>query len=74
MDTVVEFNGVFKKYGKLPVLEDINLSVRQDDFMVIYGLPSSGKTVLLRLLIGLEEPDSGHYSAGRRCSLHATEG
>ena len=59
MDTVVEFDGVSKKYSKLSVLEDINLSVRQDDFMVIYGLPSSGKTVLLRLLMGLEDPDSG---------------
>jgi len=59
MDTVVEFKGVAKQYGNLPVLEDINLSVRQDDFMVIYGLPSSGKTVLLRLLMGLEDPDAG---------------
>ena len=59
MDTVVEFKGVAKQYGNLPVLEDINLSVGQDDFMVIYGLPSSGKTVLLRLLMGLEDPDAG---------------
>jgi ABC-type sugar transport system ATPase subunit len=59
MDTVVEFKAVSKQYGRLPVLEDINLSVRQDDFMVIYGLPSSGKTVLLRLLMGLESPDAG---------------
>ena len=59
MDTVVEFRGVSKKYSDLLVLEDINLSIRQDDFMVIYGLPSSGKTVLLRLLMGLEEPDAG---------------
>jgi len=59
METVVEFDGVSKKYSKLSVLEDINLSVRQDDFMVIYGLPSSGKTVLLRLLMGLEDPDTG---------------
>ena len=46
MDTVVEFKAVSKQYGKLPVLEDIDLAVKQDDFMVIYGLPSSGKTVL----------------------------
>jgi ABC-type sugar transport system ATPase subunit len=59
MDTVVEFNGVSKNYNNLAVLEDINLSVRQNDFMVIYGMPSCGKSVLLRLLMGLEEPDSG---------------
>jgi multiple sugar transport system ATP-binding protein len=59
MDTVVEFKGVSKKYSNLSVLEGINLSVNQDDFMVIYGMPSSGKTVLLRLLMGLESPDIG---------------
>ena len=59
MDTVVEFDGVSKKYGGLQVLENINLSVKRNDFMVIYGLPSSGKTVLLRLLMGLEKPDDG---------------
>src|SRR5512136_2365246 len=59
MDTVVEFKGVSKAYGKSQVLEDIRLAVKRDDFMVVYGLPSSGKTVLLRLLMGLEEPDDG---------------
>jgi ABC-type sugar transport system ATPase subunit len=59
MDAVVAFEGVSKKYKDLPVLEDIHLTVNRDDFMVIYGLPSSGKSVLLRLLMGLEEPDAG---------------
>jgi ABC-type sugar transport system ATPase subunit len=59
MDMVVEFKDVSKKYSNLSVLEHVELSVKQDDFMVIYGLPSSGKTVLSRLLMGLEEPDAG---------------
>ncbi len=52
MDTVVEFNGVSKKYNNLAVLEDINLSVRQNDFMVIYGMPSCGKSVLFKVVDG----------------------
>lgn len=59
MDTVVEFNAVSKAYNNRPVLEHVRLSVNKGDFMVIYGLPSAGKTVLLRLLMGLEKPDSG---------------
>jgi ABC-type sugar transport system ATPase subunit len=59
MDTVVEFKGVSKNYNDLAVLEDINLSVRQNDFMIIYGMPSCGKSVLLRLLMGLEKADTG---------------
>ena len=52
MDTVVEFKAVSKKYSNRPVLKNIQLSVEKDDFMVVYGLPSSGKTVLFRLLMG----------------------
>ena len=59
MDTVVELKDVSKKYNELSVLKHVELSVKQDDFMVVYGLPSSGKTVLFRLLMGLEEPDAG---------------
>ena len=59
MNTVLQLNGVSKKYGLLQVLEEVRLSVSRSDFMVVYGLPSSGKTVLLRLLMGLEKPDRG---------------
>ena len=59
MDSVVAFEGVAKKYNNQLVLENIRLTVKPDDFLVIYGLPSSGKSVLLRLLMGLEEPDAG---------------
>jgi ABC-type sugar transport system ATPase subunit len=59
METVVEFKEVSKNYGRQTVLENVRLSVNKSDFLVIYGLPSSGKTVLLRLLMGLEKPDSG---------------
>jgi ABC-type sugar transport system ATPase subunit len=59
MDSVVAFEGVAKKYNDQPALENIRLTVKPDDFLVIYGLPSSGKSVLLRLLMGLEKPDAG---------------
>ncbi|MGD9291010.1 MAG: ABC transporter ATP-binding protein [Desulfobacterales bacterium] len=59
MDTVVEFKSVSKKFQNQLVLEDVSLTVEEDDFLIVYGLPSSGKTVLLRLLMGLEDPDSG---------------
>jgi ABC-type sugar transport system ATPase subunit len=59
MDKVFQLDGVSKNYGPLQVLEEVHLSVNRDDFLVVYGLPSSGKTVLLRLLMGLEKPDQG---------------
>ncbi len=59
MQDFVEFKDISKSYAKETVLEGVNLSVADDDFMAVYGLPSSGKSVLLRLLMGLEAPDRG---------------
>lgn len=56
---VVEFKNVSKSYGSTSVLIDVNLAIGGGDFLVTYGLPSSGKSVLLRLLVGLEKMDSG---------------
>jgi ABC-type sugar transport system ATPase subunit len=59
---VVEFRGIAKRYGKTAVLHDVNLSVSAGDFLVIFGPPASGKTVLMRLLMGLETPSAGDIS------------
>ncbi|NIN00760.1 MAG: ATP-binding cassette domain-containing protein, partial [candidate division Zixibacteria bacterium] len=55
----VELREIAKIYGQLPVLHDVNLTVEAGTFMVIYGPPASGKSVLVRLLTGLEKPSSG---------------
>lgn len=44
------------------ILNDLNLTVESGDFMVIYGPPSSGKSVLLRLLMGLERESAGRIT------------
>lgn len=57
--SIIELSHLAKRYGHSEVLRDINLSVEPGDFTVIFGLPTSGKSVLVRLLTGLEKPDSG---------------
>ncbi len=59
MTPILEFRQIAKRYGSSPVLSGITLSVEPGDFLVVYGLPSTGKSVLMRLLMGLEQPDSG---------------
>ncbi len=59
MPPIIEFNRITKAFTGAEILTDLDLAIPKDDFMVIYGLPSSGKSVLLRLLMGLEKPDSG---------------
>jgi len=57
--SAVEFRGITKTYSHIPVLQDINLTIEAGTFTVIYGLPACGKSVLVRLLTGLEKPDAG---------------
>ena len=59
MEPIVKLDGVGKLYGRKRVLRDITLTVWPGDFMVVLGMPTSGKSVLVRLLTGLETPDSG---------------
>ena len=42
-----------------PVLRDINLSVKNGEFVAIVGYSGSGKTTLISLMAGLIEPDTG---------------
>lgn len=44
---------------QVPVLADISLSVRDQEFLVVLGPGQSGKSTLLRIIAGLESPDQG---------------
>ena len=58
-NTVLEFRDIVQVYGSRTLLDGLHLSVPRGDFMVIYGPPATGKSVLLRLLMGLEPPSGG---------------
>ncbi|HHW84696.1 MAG TPA: ABC transporter ATP-binding protein [Chloroflexi bacterium] len=57
--SAVELHHLAKSYGRKQILRDVNLSVEAGEFTVVFGLPASGKSVLVRLLTGLETPDQG---------------
>ena len=59
---VIQLEGVNVTFGPVPVLEDINLTINEGDFIGIVGPNGSGKTTLLKIVLGLLEPDSGHVS------------
>ena len=54
-------------FGKLSILQDLNLSVHKGEAVALVGLSGSGKSTILRLVAGLLRPDSGHvHVAGGR--------
>ena len=54
------FNSNGAKFGTgLPVLRDINLSIKEREFVCIVGRSGSGKTTLISLIAGLITPDRG---------------
>ena len=56
---VVAVENVYKSFGGRKVLNGISLSVNRGETLAVLGRSGTGKSVLLRLIIGLDTPDSG---------------
>ncbi len=59
---VVNVENVYKTFGSLKVLNGISVRVNRGETLAVLGRSGTGKSVLLRLIIGLEKPDSGSVS------------
>jgi nitrate/nitrite transport system ATP-binding protein len=55
----LELNNVSKSYRGSAVLENINLSIREGEFVAIVGYSGAGKTTLMSMIAGLVQPDRG---------------
>ncbi|MCC7206062.1 MAG: ABC transporter ATP-binding protein, partial [Anaerolineae bacterium] len=55
----LEIRNLYKSFGRNTVLNDINLTVPEGEFFVVLGPSGGGKSTLLRILCGIELPDSG---------------
>ncbi|MDE6409218.1 MAG: ABC transporter ATP-binding protein [Muribaculaceae bacterium] len=56
---MIELRGIYKSYGELEVLRDINLTVENHEIMTIVGPSGAGKTTLLQIAGTLDHPDRG---------------
>jgi phospholipid/cholesterol/gamma-HCH transport system ATP-binding protein len=56
---VISVRGLTVSYGDQRVLDGVNLDIQRGEVMVLLGGSGSGKSTMLRHIIGLERPDSG---------------
>ena len=60
----VTFDHVYKKYGEVTAVSDLNLEIDDGEFMVLVGPSGCGKTTSLRMIAGLEEITEGLLRIG----------
>ncbi|MGE4297693.1 MAG: spermidine/putrescine ABC transporter ATP-binding protein PotA [Desulfovibrionaceae bacterium] len=66
-DSIVELRGVSQYFGATRVLDSIDLSIANGEFLTILGPSGCGKTTILRCIAGFEKPTSGDiFLAGQR--------
>lgn len=58
-EKVIEIKDLYKSFGKLNVLSAANLNVMKGENLVILGKSGTGKSVLIKIIVGLLMPDSG---------------
>ena len=56
---IVEFRDVAKRFGHLVVLDGVTLSIQRGESIVIIGASGSGKSVMLKHVVGLLKPERG---------------
>ncbi len=55
----IAIRGLYKSYGPLSVLHDVNLTVAPGEFVTLIGPSGCGKSTIFNILVGLEQADSG---------------
>jgi phospholipid/cholesterol/gamma-HCH transport system ATP-binding protein len=61
-DNIIEVRGLGNRFGEQIVHENLELSVRRGEVLAIIGGSGSGKSLLLRSMIGLQKPNSGQVT------------
>ena len=58
-ENIVELKGISVKFDDDQILDNLNLEIKDKEFITLLGPSGCGKTTTLRLIAGFLEPDSG---------------
>ena len=62
----VQFEHIYKRFGKVEVVHDVSIDIKDKEFLVLVGPSGCGKSTCLRMVAGLEEPSEGEIYIGDR--------
>src|SRR3954470_15954817 len=57
--SLIDLKHLYKSFGRLVVFDDLNLSIERGQSLVVIGASGTGKSVLLKHIVGLLRPDAG---------------
>lgn len=67
----IDIRNINKQFGQFRALNEINLAINSGELVALLGPSGCGKTTLLRIIAGLEKPDSGQIVFhGEDVSVH----
>ena len=69
----IRLENINKSFGEKKVIDNISLEISSGSFTTLLGPSGCGKTTLLRMIAGLESPDSGRIVLGGRCVFSSDE-
>ena len=64
MAPILDIKQLYKNYGSVEILKDINVAIEPGDFLVLVGPSGCGKSTLLNCIAGLEPITGGTLSIG----------
>jgi zinc transport system ATP-binding protein len=68
MEKLIEIKDLSFGYEDIPVLEDVDLDIFEQDYILVIGPNGGGKTTLLKLILGIMEPWSGSITFSKNIS------
>ena len=72
MAPILDIRNLYKSYGSVEILKDINVAIEPEDFLVLVGPSGCGKSTLLNCIAGLEPITDGSIEIGGRDMTHVS--